>query len=299
MAAASASSFEDRQSDDVFVPSIPAEIFDLLAHSVCWPSDEGEGNASSARNVLLVSHSCIESLFAVYGPNMVLSAAAPSTGESDHITQWHLFMTSPEADLWKFDDTHSFADIIPTALEHIGITLQDGEWNVVLDQLRARATMSSRHRVHAGREDEGTRRQVKCSRFARSNTSQSVGGSRASRASSRSRTGNRSDRSEGQGSGENEQLREQLAKAKARSRAAAAEVKTLKQQVRRQGKIIDTLKADLAVARGSHKSLEVTRVSDTDVMKGKSGSWLTPSGAVSLAAARLSRDKKSILRLLR
>ncbi|CAE7445881.1 unnamed protein product, partial [Symbiodinium microadriaticum] len=95
--------------------------------------------------------------------------------------------------------------VIPTALEHIGITLQDGEW-----------------------------------------------------------------------------------KAKAKSRAASAEVKNLRQQVRRQGKLIDKLKADLAVARASDKSLEVTRVSDTDAMKGKSGSWLTPGGAVSLVRRNMS-----------
>ena len=285
MAAASASSFEGCQSDDVFVPSIPAEIFDLLAHSVCWPAVKDEGQDSRARQVLLVSHSCIENLFAVYGP---------SIDESDHTTQRHLFLTSPDADLWKFDESHLFAEIIPTALEHIGITLQDGEWNVVLDQLRARATMSSRHHVHSGGvDDDGRHRQTRRSRVARSNTSQTAGGSRGSRASSRSRTRNCSDRSEGHGSGENDRLREQLAQAKAKNRAASVEVKNLKQQLRRQGKMIDKLKADLAVARASDKSLEVTRVSDTDAMKGKSGSWLTPSGAVSLAAARLSRGKKT------
>ncbi|CAE7303869.1 unnamed protein product [Symbiodinium sp. KB8] len=147
--------------------------------------------------------------------------------------------------------------------------------------------MSSRHHVHSGGvDDEGRHRQTRRSRVARSNTSQTAGGSRGSRASSRSRTRNCSDRSEGHGSGENDRLREQLAQAKAKSRAASAEVKNLRQQVRRQGKLIDKLKADLAVARASDKSLEVTRVSDTDAMKGKSGSWLTPGGAVSLAAVR-------------
>lgn len=62
--------------------------------------------------------------------------------------------------------------------------------------------------------------------------------------------------------------------------------KVLQQKSRRQQEKIQELQEELEKERKKHnQSLDVERVADKTGNKGVSGSWLTPSGAVSLAVA--------------
>lgn len=67
-----------------------------------------------------------------------------------------------------------------------------------------------------------------------------------------------------------------------------SERKNLKQVIRRQNSKI--VKLEEVVKNKDHeaenkKSLEVTRIADARSVPGKSGSWFTPAGAISLAVA--------------
>ncbi len=62
--------------------------------------------------------------------------------------------------------------------------------------------------------------------------------------------------------------------------------KTLQQTVRRQQAKISKLEEELKQEKAAKQtSLDIKRVADKSGTLGKSGSWLTPSGAVSLAVA--------------
>lgn len=65
-----------------------------------------------------------------------------------------------------------------------------------------------------------------------------------------------------------------------------AEKKVLQQTVRRQKSRLDKMEGQLEEERSSkQKSLDIKRVADKTGHVGKSGSWLTPSGSVSLAVS--------------
>lgn len=101
----------------------------------------------------------------------------------------------------------------------------------------------------------------------------------------------KSQRLEGQGhvgSGvTKETLKNMLLEKEAKLQKLQKEKKQLLQTVRRQETKIGKLQEELSETKGrKDNSLDVVRVSDSVKETGKSGSWFTPAGSISLAASR-------------
>ena len=200
-------------------------------------------------------------------------------------TAWEQFQDSAEVTAYRFDGSCFYVDVVPVVLEHAGLHLQGGEWHVIREALQEQAVRAAHNDadvtdIEPPSQAAATRR----IRRARTGSTGSGGGSQSSLTCSGSVSMNDTASLDDHRVAS---LRRQLNTAIHQKTQAKASNRRLRQHVRRQNSLISKLKTQLAVARGVTSSLEVTRVSDTDCLKGKSGSWLTPSGAASLADSRL------------